>query len=176
MQGEITRRIQCGWKVFNDNKFLLKSDIPITLKRKLFNQCILPAMTYACETWTMTKAMKCRIAAAQRRMERSMLGISWEEHKTNEWVRNKSNIQDILETIHKRKWTWAGHVSRMTDDRWTVRLTDWRPMDGKRPRGRPMKRWRDQLDSYWKSVSWKSKALDRQEWKRHAEVFVQHVD
>ena len=134
MQGEITRRIQCGWKVFNDNKFLLKSDIPITLKRKIFNQCILPAMTYACETWTMTKAMEQRLAVTQHKMERSMLGIKWEERKTNNWVRNKSKVQDIVEAIKKRKWTWTGHISRMTDNRWTVQLTDWRPMNGKRPR------------------------------------------
>ena len=162
MQKEISRRIQCGWKVFNDNKFLLKSEIPITLKRKLFNQCILPAMTYACETWTMTKSMQQKLAAAQRRMERSMIGITLKDRKTNEWIRNKTKVQDILEIVKRRKWTWAGHVSRMTDNRWTARLTDWRPMDGKRSRGRPLKRWRDELDHYWNSVTWKRKAGDRQ--------------
>ena len=44
MKGEVTRRIRCGWKVFNDHKALLKGDVPITLEWKIFNQCLLPAI------------------------------------------------------------------------------------------------------------------------------------
>ena len=176
MQGEINRRIQAGWKSFNDNKALPKSNIPLSLKRKLYNQCILPAMTYASETWTMTKAMERRLAAAQRKMERSMIGITWEDHKTNEWIRDKTKVKDITEAVKQRKWTWAGHVSRMSDGRWTIAVTDWSPRDGKRKRGRPMKRWRDELDSHWKSVTWRRDAQDRCKWKCHAEAFIQQVD
>ena len=39
---EISRRIQAGWKAFNENKDILTSNAPICLKRKLHNQCILP--------------------------------------------------------------------------------------------------------------------------------------
>ena len=161
MSGEINRRIQAGWKVFNDNKFLLKSNIPNSLKRKLHDTCILPAMTYASETWKLTKAMERKLATSQRKMERSMLGVTWEDRKTNEWIRDQTKVKDILEKANGQKWTWAGHISRIKDNRWTVSFTEWRPMDGKRARGRSMRRWRDELDSYWQSVTWKRNAQDR---------------
>ena len=45
------------------------------------------------------------------------------------------------------------------------------PTKGK-PRGRPARRWRDELDDYWKDTIWQRIAQDRQMWKQHAEVFV----
>ena len=42
---------------------------------------------------------------------------------------------DIIETIMKSKWRWAGHVMRRTDGRWTKRITDWYPRLGSRKRG-----------------------------------------
>jgi len=39
-------------------------------KRKLFNQCILPAMTYGYEAWAATQADLQQLAVAQRKMER----------------------------------------------------------------------------------------------------------
>ena len=50
------------------------------------------------------------------------------------------------------KWPWAGHINRLKDDRWTSRVTTWRPYDKKRRQGRPAKRWRDDLDKYWKNT------------------------
>ena len=52
MGNEINRQIQASWKSFNEHKIVLKSNIPTTcsLKKKLYNQCVLPAMTCASET------------------------------------------------------------------------------------------------------------------------------
>ena len=66
MANEINKRIQAGWKSFNDHKIVLKSSIPNSLKKKLYNPCVLPAMTYASETWTLTKALERRLAVAQK--------------------------------------------------------------------------------------------------------------
>ena len=77
MANEINRRIQAGWKSFNDHKIQLKRNIPDSLKKKLHNECVLPAMTYASETWTLTKALARHLAASQRNMERAMAGVSY---------------------------------------------------------------------------------------------------
>ena len=29
--------------------------------------------------------------------------------------------------MKKMKWSWAGHINRLNDDRWTSRVTTWRP-------------------------------------------------
>ena len=52
---------------------------------------------------------------------------------------------DIIYTVRKMKWSWAGHINRLKDDQWTSRVTAWRPYDKKRRQGRPAKRWRDKI-------------------------------
>ena len=86
------------------------------------------------------------------------MAMSQQDHRTNEWIRRKTKVRDIIHVIKARKWTWAGHIVRIQDNRWTSQVTDWIPMDGSRPRGRPSKRWRDEIDDFWKSDTWKQNA------------------
>ena len=172
MGNEINRRIQSGWKSFNEHKIVLKRNIPNSLKKKLHNQFVLPAMTYASETRTLTKALKQNLAAAQRNLERA----SWQDHRTNKWIRNKTKVCDIVHGIEARKWTWPSHIARLQDNRWTFQVTDWRPMDGSRLRDRLLNRWRDEVDYFCRPVTWKQNAQDRLSWKNNAEAFIQQVD
>ena len=59
------------------------------------------------------------------------------------------------------KWSWAGHINCHKDDRWTTRVTTWRPYDKKRRQGRPAKQRRDDLDKYWSDMIWQRTAQDR---------------
>ena len=52
---EIKRRIATGWGAFGQYREIMKSNIPIRLKAKVYNQCIQAAMTYGCQTWAVTK-------------------------------------------------------------------------------------------------------------------------
>ena len=50
---EVEIKIKAGWSVFGRYRdIFLDEDIPINLKKKVFNQCVLPTMTYGCQTWT----------------------------------------------------------------------------------------------------------------------------
>ena len=130
-------------------------------------------MTYGAETWSTNKRVEAKLAVAQRAMERRMLGITIADRKTNNWIRQQTKVRDITAEIKKKKWTWAGHVARMKDNRWTQRLSDWQPRDGHRNRGRPLRRWRDEIDEYWGKINWKEEANDRKNWRNHAEAFIQ---
>ena len=81
-----------------------------------------------------------------------------------------------MHVIKDRKWTWTSHIARIQDNRYTPQVTDWRPMDDNRPRGRPSKRWRDEIDDFWRSVAWKQNAQDRLSWKKNSEAFIQQMD
>ena len=48
---EVDRRIQLGWAAFGKLKGIFSSKIPQCLKSKVFDQCVLPVMTYGSETW-----------------------------------------------------------------------------------------------------------------------------
>ena len=151
----------------------MKGNLPICLKRKVYNQCILPAISYGSETWTLTSKMERKLAAAQHNMERSILNITYKDRKTNKWIRDQTKVNDIMKTIKRRKWTWAGHISRYNDNRWSSAITQWTPYGEKRNRGRQRKRWRDELQHYWGTVNWHQYAHNRLHWRRHAEAFIQ---
>ena len=56
-------------------------------------------------------------------------------------------------------------------DRWARVITQWVPEDGRRCRGRPRKRWRDDLDAFMRD--WPEKAIQWKEWKAMVETFAQ---
>lgn len=56
-------------------RHILKSDLPICLKRKLFNQRVLPVLTYGAETLTLSKKAVQKIKVAQHAMERVKLEL-----------------------------------------------------------------------------------------------------
>ena len=75
-QKEANRRIQLGWAAFGKLRNVFSSDIPQCLKSKVFDQCVLPVMTYGTETWSLTIGLMNKLKVAQRAMERAMLGVS----------------------------------------------------------------------------------------------------
>ncbi len=60
-----------------------------------------------------------------------MLGITWRDRKRASWIREQMKVEDILMTIKNKKWTWAGHITRRRDNRWTMRVTEWQPRNGR---------------------------------------------
>ena len=61
-------------------------------------------------------------------------------------IRNELEIVDILKLIEREQLRWFGHIKRMENDRYPRKFLGWQP-DGKRPVGRPKKRWRENVDS-----------------------------
>jgi hypothetical protein len=57
------------------------------LKTKVFNQSVLPVMTYGAETWTLTARLVHEFKVAQRATERALLGVSLRERIRNQVIR-----------------------------------------------------------------------------------------
>ena len=93
---EIQRRIMAGWAAYAKHRDIFKSNLAICLKRQVYNSCVLPAMTYSAETLTLT---------AHTKMERSMLNITYKDRRTNIWVRERTQLIDIIYTVRKMKWS-----------------------------------------------------------------------
>ncbi len=64
-------------------------------------------------------------------------------------------------TIKNKKWTWAGYVMRRRDNRWTTRVTEWQPRNGRRNKGRQRVRWRGEIRAF-AGPSWSSLTSDRE--------------
>ena len=169
---EIKRRIKLAWSAFGRLHTVMKSSLPICLKSKTFNQCVLPVLTYGSETWCLNVKQTNKLRCAQRAMERRMLGVSLKDRKRNEWIRKMTKVTDVIERVKKLKWQWAGHIARREDGRWTREILDWYPRGVKRPQKRPRGRWIDEIRRMC-GVAWMRVAQDRSEWKSTGEAFVQ---
>ena len=86
-------------------------------------------------------------------------------------LRKRSGVTDVVERVAKLKWSFAGHVARTTDQRWTKRLVEWRPREDRRSRGRPPTRWSDDIRRL--AGDWLRKAQDRDGWRNMGEAYVQ---
>ena len=170
---EIKCRIRTGWGCFGRNReVFLDEKLPMSLRRQVFDQCVLPSMTYGCQTWSLSKAMGQKLRTAQRAMERKMLNLKIKDKIPYTEIRKRTRVQDIVQFVLKQKWKWAGHVARLDDNRWTQRVTEWQPREGRRSRGRQRKRWRDDLVQL-KGVTWRHDAQHRQRWRSDVEGYFQ---
>ena len=64
---------------------------------------------------------------------------------------------------------WVGHVARMGERRGVYRFLVWKP-EGKRPLGRPRRRWEDNIKMELQevgcgNVDWIEVALDKGSWR-----------
>ena len=58
---EVSIRIKAGWSVLGMyREIFLDVHLPMSLKRRVFNHCILAAMTYGSQTRSLTKALDFR--------------------------------------------------------------------------------------------------------------------
>lgn len=172
-KSEITRRVKLTWAAFGKLKHVLQNpDIPIHLKRKVYDMCILPVATYGLETISITKGSADLLETTQRAMERAMLGISIRDRIRNEEIRRRTKVTDVIRYMAEMKWRWAGHVARQDNSRWSNKVIHWRPRETRRSRGRPQKRWLDDVREV-AGRNWAQLAQNRQEWKRLGEAYVQ---
>lgn len=170
-ESEINRRIATAWKKYWSLKEIMKNrDINIKIKSKLYNIVILPCLTYGCQTWSLRKKDENKLSVHQRKMERSMLGIKLLDKIKNSIIRKKTQVTDIHYQIRNLKWKWAGHVCRMPCNRWARKLIEWIPLDKKRKKGRPRRRWEDTFTEMCGPM-WRRKARDRESWKKLGEAY-----
>ena len=170
---EIERRRGLAWAAFGKLSYILKSPkYSNPQKKKLFDACVLPVLTYGMETSVLTKRVTHKLAVTQRAMERRMLGISLRDRRTNVWIRERTKVVDVVERVATLKWRWAGHVARYPGTRWTKKIIEWQPRQGRRGVGRPRARWMDDIRRLAGST-WSRDAQDREEWKTREEAYVQ---
>ncbi|KAI8432380.1 hypothetical protein MSG28_004787 [Choristoneura fumiferana] len=165
MSKEINKRIANGWKKYWSLKEIMKSkELSIHIKKKSFNTCILPCLTYGCETWSLTEHHR-KMVKCQRAMERSMLGLKLSDKIKSTEIMKKTKVSDILTRIDHLKWSWTGHMLRCKQNK-----------DSTRKRGRPIRRWVDDI-RLTLGPQWTRVADDRAEWRLLEEAYARwHTD
>ena len=143
MEKEITSRIE---KYTNNLRLmypLLKDRlIPSRVKVIIYKTILRPVLTYGSETWTLTTRLKSKVQAAEMRVVRLIKGVTRRDRLRNDDIREELDIESVLEFVDRSKLRWYGHIMRMDQERYPAKYFRWKPR-GKRPVGRPRKRWRD---------------------------------
>jgi hypothetical protein len=95
---------------------------------------------------------------------------------TGEWrkLRNEElsdlySLPNIVRVVKSRKMRWAGHMARMGEGRGVYRVLVGKP-EGKRPLGRPRRRWEDNIKMDIEEMGgvcadWMELARDRERWR-----------
>jgi hypothetical protein len=108
-----------------------------------------------------------RLRVFENRVLRRILGPKREEDGSwrklhNDELHNPYSSTNIIRVIKSRRMRWAGHVARMEEGRDVYRVLIGRPK-GKRPLGRPGRRWEDNVKMDLKEI-----VIDGANWIRLA--------
>ena len=120
---------------------LLKDkNIPRECKVIVYKSILKPILLYGSENWSLTTKTESKLQAAEMRMLRLIKGVTRRDRIRNVNIREEFQIRPLLEEIESNKLRWFGHVKRMDTEKKPRKFLEWRPT-GKRPTGRPRRRW-----------------------------------
>ena len=129
---------------------------------------------YGCETWSLTLREERRLRVFENRVLRRVFGPKRDE-LTGEWRKLRSeelndlySLPNIVRVVKSRRMRCAGHVACMGEDRGVHRVLEGKP-EGKRPLGRPRRRWDYNIKMELQEVgggrvAWMELAPDRDGW------------
>ncbi|XGW03348.1 hypothetical protein V3C99_014942 [Haemonchus contortus] len=137
---ELSGRKRAAWGAFTNIAGVVKKTKNIRLRAHLFDTAVLPALTYASETWTLRKQDEHAVSVIQRAVGRMMLGI-FPYTQRQKGIRVPRPIDERRSGMPLNTPKIENHmgrdVMRYSDDRWTRAITDWISRDVKRTPGRP---------------------------------------
>ena len=173
---EIKSRLRSGNACYHSVQNLLSSRLlSKNLKIKIYRIIILPVILYGCETRSLTLREERKLRVFENMVLKRIFGPRRNE-VTGEWWRlHNEELNDlysspsIVRVIKSRKIKWAGHVARMGEERGVYRVLVGKP-EGKRPLGRPTRRWVNNIRMDLHEVKcgymdWVGLAQDRDRWR-----------
>jgi hypothetical protein len=103
---------------------------------------------------------------------------SWRKLHNDE-LHSLHSLPNIVKVIKSRRMRGVGHVARMENEKSVYRILVGRP-EGKRPLGRPRRRWEDNikmdLSEIGIDVNWIQLAQDRVQWRDFVSTVMNLLD
>lgn len=114
---EVNRRITLAWNKYWSLKHIFKGTFRNDLKSSIFNNCVIPTLTYGSQTWALSAKSENKIKITQNKMERSILKLKLRDKIPTKVIKSKlKHNSDITRECRRIKWKWTGHVARTRDD------------------------------------------------------------
>jgi hypothetical protein len=176
IQEEIKRRLNSGNACYHSVQGLLSFRLPKkNVKIRSYKTITFPVVLYGCENWSLTLREEHRLRVLENRVLRRIFGPK-RDALTGEWgklhneeIRDLYSSPSIITIIKSRRMRWTGHVARMGEKRNAYRLLVGKP-EGRRPVGRPRRRWVDNIrmdlgEVGWGDVGWIGLTKERNRWR-----------
>lgn len=173
MHEEINDRIACGNRCYYSIMKLLKSKLlSRNSKILLYHSYLRPIVTYASETWSLTKGDTKRLITFERKVLRNIYGPiynaesqTYERRKIQE-LQELYNRPNIISFIKSKRLEWFGHVWRA--DGQVLKEVLVNKINKKRQLERPRTRWVDVVAQDIKGIKEDSvfdDEYDREKWR-----------
>ena len=135
---------------------------------------ILKMFVYGCGTWSLTLRKERRLRVFENKVLMRIFGRKRDE-VTGEWRKlHKEKLNALYSSpniirVIKSGMRWVGHVARMGEKVGVYRVLVGKP-EGKRPLGRPRRRWEDNIKMDLQEVGcggmdWIELAQERERWR-----------
>jgi len=104
-------------------KFFKSKNVSKKLKLRLKNTTIDKTLTYASDTWTLTKRDREQLNNFETKVYRKILGPAYDNENGNWRILTDKEIYSsvkkptVIETIRLNRLRWFGHVQRMEENR-----------------------------------------------------------
>lgn len=142
---EIENRISAASSAFGRPYHRVWEPYHLSLITKLciYETVVLGTLLYSSECWTTLNSHLRKLISFHIRSLKSILKISFRDYVPNEIVLQKANMIAVGDIIRQRRLRWAGHLSRMEEDRIAHKIAFSELKEGFRKRCKPKQRWMD---------------------------------
>ena len=137
----------------------------------LYKTLIRPVVSYGAEAWTLTKKEEQAVLIFERKIFRRIYGAKYGKgewkSQTNRELEEMSEGENIVKWIKGQRISWLGYLQRMEVDRMSKKVFT-QELEGTRRRGRPRKRWKEEVERDLQVLRvkiWRELVADRKTWK-----------
>lgn len=164
----VTARIRSAWKKFRDLlPVLTNRGFSLRSRGHTYQACVRSVLLYGSETWPVNTEDIRRLQRTDSAMIWWLSGGNRKEGWTSELIRERLGLLSIEETLRTNRLRWYGHIQRMEDVAWQKKITTMEISDAPLPRGRPRKRWSDNIKKDLKDLNLTPELTqDRNAWRR----------
>jgi len=169
---DVKRRIGLACGVMQSLCSIWKAkNISLETKVKVYETLVLSVLLYNSETWALKETAKQKLRVFEMNCLRRIKGVTRRNRIRNADIRMELNISmDVVQRIQRRRLRYFGHITRMKADR-LPNIALFGRVHGSRKRGRPKKRWKDNLKEDLEEMgqtiveACRLAASDRDEWR-----------
>jgi len=102
---------------------------------------------------------------AEMRMVRCMCGVKLQDRVPSKVLKERLGLDDIISVLQQSMLQWYGHVLQKEDNDWVKKCMEYE-MEVARPRGRPMKTWKEIVEKDCQARKLNSgDAMDHSRWR-----------